>query len=125
MSLSDSIPNNVDLASDPKLLRALEKWQPNYIAWWNQMGPDGFQGDHIWLRTAASVDPNGWAQYDYVKMPDYRWGIFLTPRDGEQTIGFGDNHGKPAWNEVPGEFRGLLRRIIVTQADTEPASVEQ
>jgi len=26
---------------------------------------------------------------------------------------------------VPGEFRGLLRRIIVTQADTEPASVEQ
>ena len=30
-----------------------------------------------------------------------------------------------AWQEVPGEFRNALRRIIVTQGDTEPASVEQ
>jgi benzoyl-CoA 2,3-dioxygenase component B len=29
------------------------------------------------------------------------------------------------WNEVPGEYRSTLRRIIVTQGDTEPASVEQ
>jgi benzoyl-CoA 2,3-dioxygenase component B len=29
------------------------------------------------------------------------------------------------WQEVPGEFRNSLRRIIVTQGDTEPASVEQ
>ena len=33
--------------------------------------------------------------------------------------------GQPVWNEVPGEFRNMLRRIIVTQGDTEPASVEQ
>jgi benzoyl-CoA 2,3-dioxygenase component B len=33
--------------------------------------------------------------------------------------------GEPAWEEVPGEHRNALRRIIVTQADTEPASVEQ
>jgi len=26
---------------------------------------------------------------------------------------------------VPGEYRANLRRIIVTQGDTEPASVEQ
>ena len=29
------------------------------------------------------------------------------------------------WQEVPGEYRGTLRRLIVTQGDTEPASVEQ
>jgi benzoyl-CoA 2,3-dioxygenase component B len=125
MSLSDSIPNNVDLSSDPKLLRALEKWQPNFLNWWKDMGPVGFQEDQIWLRTAISVEPDGWANYDYVKMPDYRWGIFLTPRKGERTIGFGDNAASPTWDQVPGEMRGLLRRIIVTQADTEPASVEQ
>jgi benzoyl-CoA 2,3-dioxygenase component B len=29
------------------------------------------------------------------------------------------------WQDVPGEFRYPLRRLIVTQGDTEPASVEQ
>ena len=58
-------------------------------------------------------------------MPDYRWGIFLTPRDEERTINFGDHKGQPAWQEVPGEYQSSLRRIIVTQGDTEPASVEQ
>ena len=125
MSLTDSIPNNVDLASDRKLLRALEKWQPDFLAWWRDMGPDGFQQDDIWLRTAVSVESDGWAHYEYVRMPEYRWGIFLTPRDGERRIGFGDNADAGAWHEVPGELRGILRRIIVTQADTEPASVEQ
>ncbi|MBK8170310.1 MAG: benzoyl-CoA 2,3-epoxidase subunit BoxB [Sandaracinaceae bacterium] len=125
MSLTDSIPNNVDLASDPKLLRALEKWQPNFLSWWRDMGPDGFQEDKIWLRTAISVDSNGWAQYDYVKMPDYRWGIFLAERKEERPIQFGDHIGKTPWADVPGELRGILRRIIVTQAHTEPASVEQ
>ena len=125
MSLSDSIPNNVDLGSDRKLLRALEKWQPNFINWWMEMGPDGFQEDQIYLRTAIDVDPKGWATYEYVKMPDYRWGIFLTPRKGERFVNFGDSKGTKAWSEVPGELRGILRRIIVTQADTEPASVEQ
>ena len=32
---------------------------------------------------------------------------------------------KKAWQDVPGEHRANLRRIIVTQGDTEPASVEQ
>ena len=58
-------------------------------------------------------------------MPEYRWGIFLTPNDSVSSIGFGDHYGKPTWQEIPGEYRGNLRRIIVTQADTEPASVEQ
>jgi len=58
-------------------------------------------------------------------MPEYRWGIFLVPRDESRTIPFGDQRGQPAWQEVPGEYRSTLRRIIVTQGDTEPASVEQ
>jgi benzoyl-CoA 2,3-dioxygenase component B len=121
----ERIPNNVDLSSDRRLQRALEKWQPNYLDWWNDMGPHGFQKNEIYLRTAVSVESDGWAHFDYVKMPDYRWGIFLTPMDGERNIHFGDNIGKPVWHEVPGELRGMLRRLIVTQGDTEPASVEQ
>jgi benzoyl-CoA 2,3-dioxygenase component B len=58
-------------------------------------------------------------------MPDYRWGIFLAEAVPERTIGFGDNYGQPAWQQVPGELRSQFRRIIVTQGDTEPASVEQ
>ncbi|MEM9072896.1 MAG: benzoyl-CoA 2,3-epoxidase subunit BoxB [Myxococcota bacterium] len=125
MSINDSIPNNVDLGDDRKLLRALEKWQPNFKQWWLDMGPDGFQEDNIWLRTAISVEASGWAHYEYVRMPDYRWGIFLTPRAAKRNVGFGDNANYQAWEEVPGEMRGMLRRIIVTQGDTEPASVEQ
>ena len=124
ISLNDKIPNNVNLSDDKKLQRALESWQPQFLDWWTEMGPEGFQADDIYLRTAISVEPGGWANFDYVKMPDYRWGIFLAPSSAE-TIGFGDNMGKPLWQQVPGDFRKELRRIIVTQADTAPASVEQ
>jgi benzoyl-CoA 2,3-dioxygenase component B len=40
-------------------------------------------------------------------------------------VNFGAHKGEPAWQEVPGEYRANLRRLIVTQGDTEPASVEQ
>ena len=122
---SSKIPNNVDLASSPKLQKALERWLPNYLDWWKDMGPEGFQEDQVYLRTAVSVDTDGWAHFDYVKMPDYRWGIFLTPQEQERTIAFGDQIGQKAWEDVPGELRKELRRLIVTQGDTEPASVEQ
>ncbi len=122
---SEKIPNNVDLAEDKTLQRALEHWQPNYLSWWADMGPDGSQNFDVYLRTAVSVDPQGWAHFDYVKMPDYRWGIFLNPRDPNRQVNFGEHKGEAAWQEVPGEHRANLRRIIVTQGDTEPASVEQ
>jgi benzoyl-CoA 2,3-dioxygenase component B len=125
VDLSSKIPNNVDLSQDKRLMRALEQWQPDYIQWWLDMGPSGFQTTDIWLRTAVGVDAEGWANFDYVKMPDYRWGIFLADPDPTRTIGFGDNYGKPVWPVVPGEHRNTLRRLIVTQGDTEPASVEQ
>src|SRR3984893_16703020 len=125
ISYADKIPNNVDLAGDRVLQRALEHWQPEFLKWWTDMGPEGSQTADVYLRTAISVHPSGWANFDYVKMPEYRWGIFLSASDGERKVNFGDHKGEPVWQDVPGEHRANLRRIIVTQGDTEPASVEQ
>jgi benzoyl-CoA 2,3-epoxidase subunit B len=119
------IPNNVNLSDNRRLQRALEEWQPKFLDWWGDMGPAGFQAREAYLRTAISVDSQGWAQFGYVKMPDYRWGIFLAEPEADRKINFGDHKGEDAWQEVPGEYRGVLRRLIVTQGDTEPASVEQ
>ena len=126
MLSNERIPNNVDLSENRRLQRALEHWQPRYLDWWREMGPDGFQNLHeIYLRTAISAEADGWAHFEHVRLPEYRWGIFLTPPVQDRTIGFGDSYGQPVWQEVPGEFRNSLRRLIVTQGDTEPASVEQ
>ncbi len=125
INYSEKIPNNVNLAEDRTLQRALEGWQPNFLDWWGDMGPVGSHQHDVYLRTATSVDPQGWAQFGHVKMPDYRWGIFLNPGQDDRTIHFGDHKGEKAWADVPGEHRANLRRIIVTQGDTEPASVEQ
>jgi benzoyl-CoA 2,3-dioxygenase component B len=122
---SQRIPNNVDLSNDRSLQRALEQWQPAFLNWWSETGPADTTTLQVYLRTAVSVDRDGWANFGYVRMPDYRWGIFLTPRDENRQIHFGDHKGEPAWQDVPGEYRSTLRRIIVTQGDTEPASVEQ
>ena len=119
------IPNNVGLADDARLKRALESWHPGYLDWWMRMGPDGFQDALVYLRTAVSVDPRGWARFDYVRMPEYRWGILLAPAVDGRTVQCGEHVGEPAWQDVPGEYRALLRRLIVIQGDTEPASVEQ
>jgi benzoyl-CoA 2,3-dioxygenase component B len=119
------IPNNVGLGSDVRVKRALEKWHPGYINWWQDMGPEGFQQALVYLRTAVSVDPKGWAKFDYVRMPDYRWGILLAPQVEGRKIPFGAHKGEDAWQEVPGEYRAMLRRLVVIQGDTEPASVEQ
>jgi benzoyl-CoA 2,3-dioxygenase component B len=119
------IPNNVDLASDRALQRALEAWHPKFLDWWRGMGPDGFQDAEVFLRTAVSVDREGWAKFGFVKMPQYRWGILLAPAVPDRKIGFGAHKGEPVWQDVPGEYRAMLRRLMVIQGDTEPASVEQ
>ncbi len=122
---STKIPNNVNLTEDRTVLRALERWHPGFLSWWNDMGPEGFQESRVYLRTAVSVDPKGWAKFDYVKMPDYRWGILLAPQETDRKVNFGAHKGDDAWMEVPGEYRAMLRRLVVIQGDTEPASVEQ
>jgi benzoyl-CoA 2,3-epoxidase subunit B len=119
------IPNNVGLNADPRLRRALESWHPGYLDWWRDRGPEGFQERLVYLRTAISVDPEGWAKFGFVRMPEYRWGILLAPAVEDRKIGFGAHKGESAWQEVPGEYRAMLRRLIVVQGDTEPASVEQ
>jgi benzoyl-CoA 2,3-epoxidase subunit B len=122
---NERIPNNVGLSSDRRLQRALEKWQPAFLSWWGDMGPNGWQASDVYLRTAISTEKGGWAHFDMVQMPDYRWGIFLSDAVPDRKIGFGDHMGEDVWQEVPGEHRNNLQNIIVTQADTEPASVEQ
>jgi len=119
------IPNNVGLGDNRALQRALEHWQPHFLDWWKEMGPAVFADADVYLRTATAVDEQGWASYGMVKMPEYRWGIFLADPQPDRRIGFGDALGEPVWQQVPGEHRSALRRLIVTQGDTEPASVEQ
>ena len=121
---SEKIPNNVDLHEDRRLQRALESWQPNFLSWWGSMGPT-LPTQDVYLRTAVNVGREGWAHFGHVAMRDYRWGIFLAERDPDRRIGFGEHRGEPAWQQVPGEYRADLRRLIVVQGDTEPASVEQ
>ena len=121
---SEKIPNNVNLHEDRRLQRALESWQPDFLSWWETMGPTLPTRD-VYLRTAVNVGREGWAQFGFVPMRDYRWGIFLAERNRARQIAFGTHKGEPSWQQVPGEYRADLRRLIVIQGDTEPASVEQ
>jgi len=121
---AEKIPNNVSLADDRRLQRALESWQPNFLTWWETMGP-ALPTQDVYLRTAVNVGREGWAQFGHVPMRDYRWGIFLAEPGQDRRIAFGRHKGEPAWQQVPGEYRAELRRLIVIQGDTEPASVEQ
>ena len=121
----ERIPNNVNISQDKRLKRALEKWQPRFLDWWGDVGPQVFSKNDVYLRTAVSVDQAGWATFGHVKMPEYRWGIFLADQIENRVIPGGDDAGQPVWQEVPGEHRNALKRLIVTQADTEPGSVEQ
>ena len=121
---SERIPNNVNLNGDRRLQRALEGWQPKFLDWWRQLGPSLPTKD-VYLRTAVAVGRDGWAHFEHVPMDEYRWGIFLAEAEPDRVIGFGKHRGEPAWQEVPGEHRADLMRLIVVQGDTEPASVEQ
>ena len=125
VDIDAKIPNNVNLKEDRRLQRALESWQPKFIRWWEELGPAAFKENPVFLRTAIDVGQKGWANFDHVSMPDYRWGVFLAEQEPDRKIAFGEHKGEDVWQEVPGEYRSMLRRLIVVQGDTEPASVEQ
>src|ERR1700736_1883029 len=92
INYSTKIPNNVNLSEDRQVLKALEGWHPGYMDWWSDMGPEGFQQSLVCLRTASPVDPRGWAKFDYVRMPEYRWGILLAPRQENRVIYLGQHY---------------------------------
>jgi benzoyl-CoA 2,3-dioxygenase component B len=64
-------------------------------------GRKGFQESLVYSAHAVSVDPKGWAKFDYVRMPEYRWGVLLAPQDENRKVNFGEHMGEPAWQEVP------------------------
>ena len=99
---AERIPNNVGLATDRRLQRALQAWQPKFHHWWASLGPSVPTRD-VYLRTAIAVGRDGWANFARVPMDQYRWGIFLSERNPDRTVGFGQHMGEPAWQEVPGE----------------------
>src|SRR5215475_8382600 len=104
---STKIPNNVGLSSDQRVLRALEQWHPGYVDWGMSRGPEGFQTSDVYLRTAVSIDPKGWAKCDYVRMPQFRWGFLLARLQEERSVNFGTHKGDHAWQEVAGEYRAM------------------
>ena len=123
---SQKIPNNVDLKSDKRLQRALEAWQPDYIDWWREMGPTDFNEKDVYLRTAVSVDRDGWAHFGYVA--DARVPLGHLPHAEREAIARSASATTPAWkpgSRCPASTATGSARMIVTQADTEPASVEQ
>ena len=112
VNYDELIPNNVSLASDKRLQRALEKWQPAYLDWWRSVGPVGWQDREVYLRTAISTEPGGWAHFGYVKMPEYRWGIFLDDPEPDRRIPGGDHAGEPEAYGNALRFRQAHRRQI-------------
>ena len=92
--------------------RALESWQPKFVEWWKRLGPVAFQDHDVYLRTAVSVSQDGWANFDYVRMPEYRWGIFLADAEPDRARSRSVTiSATPVWQEVPGEYRAELRRL--------------
>ena len=79
---TEKIPNNVDLGRDRGLQRALEHWQPAYMGWWYDMGPNESHNYEVYLRTAISVEPDGWAQFGRTK---HRRGYGWRSRPGRST----------------------------------------
>jgi len=86
------------------------------------MGPEGAQAFDVYLRTAVQRRSVGLGRISTtLKMPDYRWGHL--PRGagpGTQDPTSASTRASPRGQDVPGEHRANLRRIIVTQGDTEP-----
>ena len=99
---------------------------PGSIDWWQEHGAGRISGlaslsAHRGHRSTARAGPSSASS----RCREYRWGILLAPAEPDRKIAFGQHKGEPVWQEVPGEYRAMLRRLIVIQGDTEPASVEQ
>jgi benzoyl-CoA 2,3-dioxygenase component B len=120
-----TIPNNVGLDAEPALAATLARFRAGYMDWWRECGPQGFDAADCYLRMPVAADARGWAAYEYVKLPEFRWGVYQSAPVPERRALFGRLAGRPALAEVPGEYRATMIKLLTTQADVEPASVEQ
>jgi benzoyl-CoA 2,3-dioxygenase component B len=122
------IPNNVGIENLPaRMVEHLEAWRDSYLDWWKWTNLD--LDEPIPLRWAVQRE-NGDLGFDSgnVKMLEYPWGIWLGPQKSYRHIPYGDHMGEPLWTDrkdIPAAYLDDLRRLIVQQGDTEPASVEQ
>ena len=55
VDIEAKIPNNVDLAGDRRLQRALEQWQPKFIRWWEDLGPSAFKRNPVFLLSLIHI----------------------------------------------------------------------
>ena len=106
VDIDAKIPNNVDLADDRRLQRALESWQPKFVEWWRSSGPVAFQDNDVYLRTAISVGAGGLGQLR--PREDARLPLGHLPRrpGADRRIAFGDHMGAPV---VAGRARRVPR----------------
>jgi hypothetical protein len=73
---TEKIPTNVDLREDRRLRRVLESWPPNFLSWWQTIGPM-LPTQAVYLRIAVHVGltppRNGINRqpfdHDYVRLP--------------------------------------------------------
>src|SRR5690348_17071796 len=104
----ESIPNNIGLAANGRLKAMLEPFRFKFLAWWAERGPEGFDAAQAYLRMPTGIDARGWAHYAYVRLPDYRWGIYqAAPEAGRRAL-FGRVAGRPVFHEPPAELRDAL-----------------
>ena len=125
VDLSCRVPNNVGLAEKPELRRSLEWFDLEFRKWWFDCGPAGIRDNEVYLRTPVGVDAGGWARYGFMPLSQYRWGVFQAPATPGRVALFGAVAGQPVWQTLPQEHRNYVRKLLVTQGDTEPGSVEQ
>ena len=86
--------------------------------------PVAYQDRDIYLRTAVSVARKGGPISTTSRCP-ITGGGSSWPTPSRANGRLRGPSGRPVWQEVPGEMRAELRRLVVVQGDTEPASVEQ
>jgi benzoyl-CoA 2,3-dioxygenase component B len=125
VDLACPVPNNVGLEEKPGLRRSLEWFGGEFRKWWSDCGPAGIRDNEVYLRTPVGVDAGGWAQYGFVPLSQYRWGVFQAPAKPGRVALFGAIAGQPVWQTLPQEHRDYVRKLLITQGDTEPGSVEQ
>ena len=90
------------------------------------MGPEGFQDAEVFPAHRRQRRPRRLGEVRLRQNAANTAGASCwRRRKPDRKIGFGAHKGEPVWQEVPGEYRALLRRLMVIQGDTEPASVEQ